>query len=202
MTATAEGLVAEETREQWLRWGVDELRPRFKSARYELPKKIHVSVGFPSRGALSRTRRVIGQCWHGTASADGLAHVFISPLLSTGVAALDTLVHELCHVITPDTGHKRPFVKAGHAVGLTEGKPRSLGAGAELKEVLERLNAQSPYPHTALTPPLGLPKQTTRMMKVECKACGYVCRVTRKWLEQAGAPACPTHMRPMEEVAA
>lgn len=154
------------TREAWLRWGVDELRPRFANGGYELPKVIHVSVGFPSRGATSRSRLVIGQCWHGTSSADKAPHVFISPLLATGTQALDTLVHELCHVVTPGTGHKAPFLKAGKAVGLTNGSPRSRGAGPELIAVLDRLNADSPYPHSALTVTGQLSKQGTRMLKV------------------------------------
>ena len=31
---------------------------------------------------------------------------------------------------------------------------------------------------------------TTRMMKVHCRCCGYVVRTTRQWL-QLGAPLCP-----------
>jgi len=191
------------TREQWLHWGVDELRPMFKDGGFALPQKMHVSVGFPSHGALSRTRRVVGQCWH-QGSADGFAHVFISPVLTTGVEALDTLVHELCHVVTPGTGHKAPFVKAGKAVGLTDGKPKSLAAGAELLKTLERLNAQSPYPHSGLSADAHGPvkKQSTRLIKAGCPECGYVCRVTRKWLDAIGAPLCPVHALPMEEDAA
>jgi hypothetical protein len=188
-----------ETREQWLRWGVDVMRPRFADGGYELPPVIHVSVGFPSRRALSIRKRAIGECFSG-GSSDGAAHVFISPVLGSGVEALDTLVHELTHVVTPGSGHRAPFIKAGNAVGLTAGRPTSRGAGAELRDVLERLNAQSPFPHAALSPLAGgLRKQTTRMVKVACPECGYVCRVTRKWLVAAGAPHCPVHGEPLEE---
>jgi hypothetical protein len=77
-----------KTREEWLRWGVDELRPRFADGGYPLPQ-VHVSVGFPSSGGKSAKRRVIGECWQGSASSDGKAHIFISPVLVTGADALD-----------------------------------------------------------------------------------------------------------------
>jgi len=198
-TTAIPGAASVRTREEWLLWGVDQLRPRFAAAKYELPKLIHVSVGFPSRGALSMRRRVVGQCWGTECSADGACHVFISPLLATGPEALDVLVHELVHVVTPGTGHRAPFVAAGKAVGLTDGKPISLGAGPELLEVLQRLNAESPYPHSALSPTLEIKKQGTRMVKVQCDECEYVCRVTRKWIDAVGAPLCPVHGQ-MEEV--
>jgi len=43
------------------------------------------------------------------------------------------------------------------------------------------------------------PKQPTRLIKAVCQAdhkgqqCGYVARVTRKWVVQLGAPHCPVH---------
>lgn len=36
-------------------------------------------------------------------------------------------------------------------------------------------------------------KQTTRLLKVACAECGYPARVTRKWLDEKGAPHCPDH---------
>jgi hypothetical protein len=181
------------TREEWLRWGVAELAPRFAEGGYPLPP-VHVSVGFPSSGGRSAKRRVIGECWNGSASADGKAHIFISPVLVTGADALDTLVHELCHAVTPGAKHNAPFVRAGRAVGLTAGKPTSLGAGPELRAVLERLNADSPYPHAALKAGCGPTKtQSTRMIKMVCPDCGYTARTTRKWLETVGPAVCPLH---------
>jgi len=44
------------------------------------------------------------------------------------------------------------------------------------------------------------PKQSTRLLKAACEhrdegadACGYTVRVTRKWVDQLGAPHCPVH---------
>jgi hypothetical protein len=30
-------------------------------------------------------------------------------------------------------------------------------------------------------------------LKAECGDCGYTVRVTRKWVDDAGAPHCPKH---------
>jgi hypothetical protein len=46
-----------------------------------------------------------------------------------------------------------------------------------------------PYPAGFL---IDTPKQGTRMLKCDCSACGYTVRITRKWLDAAGPPICPT----------
>jgi hypothetical protein len=39
--------------------------------------------------------------------------------------------------------------------------------------------------------------QATRLLKVQCSTCGYVARVTKRWIDKAGAPVCPTDRAPM-----
>jgi peptide subunit release factor 1 (eRF1) len=79
-----------------------------------------------------------------------------------------------------------------------EGNPRATRAGPKFKRrfatVLRELGN---YPHAALLPSK---RQRGRLLKVECPECGYVARVTRKWLEEAGAPICPTDEVEMIEV--
>jgi hypothetical protein len=56
------------------------------------------------------------------------------------------------------------------------------------------------YPHAQLNPEMRpVKKQTTRMIKMECKVatCGYVCRSARKWITSYGAVVCPKHGKPM-----
>lgn len=180
------------TREQWLVAGVGALRPRFEGVGYALPDTIHTSIGFPSHGGLARKVRVLGQCWLREASKDGNCQIFISPVLVTPVEILDTLAHELVHVVTPGAKHKGKFITASRAVGLTEGKPTSASAGAELLAVLGQIAGEiGPLPHFALNPAVRLvPKQSTRMVKCECPSCGYTARTSRKWLD-VGAPICP-----------
>lgn len=184
------------TREQWLSDGVDLLRPWFSSHGYDVPDKLRVSVGWP-RGS----RKAIGQCWHAVAAKDNVPQVFISPALGTGLAALDTLAHELVHAaIDPHSGHAGKFVTASKAVGLTNGKPTCAGAGPALLELLKDVAGKlGEYPHAALNPNDGAKKQSTRLLKVECDSCGYTARVTRKWLD-TGEPLCPCNSEPMREV--
>jgi hypothetical protein len=179
------------TREQWLGAGIVELRPLFVGVNYPLPAVVHASIGFPSRGAVSARSRVLGQCWAADASKDGNAQIFVSPVHATPVEVLDTLAHELVHVVTPGAKHRGKFITVSRAVGLTEGKPSSAAAGAELRVRLEEIaHRLGDLPHPALSIGLRLTKQSTRMVKCECPDCGYTARTTRKWLE-IGPPVCP-----------
>ena len=118
-------------REEWLQNAVEALRPRFKEAKYEIPAVIRVSCGFPSKGALSKNKR-LGEAWESRAAKDGIHQVFISPFLSDSLKVLDILVHELLHCALPDNvGHKKPFKVAAKALGL-EGPATSTTAGEEL----------------------------------------------------------------------
>lgn len=169
------------------------LRPKFEELKSPLPEHLHISVGFPSRGALSAKKRRIGECWDGCASKDGAQHIFISPLLGAEDAA-HVLVHELAHAALPSgTAHKRPFASLAKKLGL-EGKPTATVAGDELKsELANMLTFLGDYPHAVLShEALERKKQSTRMKKVTCPECGYTVRTTAKWLEK-GNPLCPEH---------
>jgi len=187
------------TREQWLNAMADELRPMFVAQGKPLPNALRISIGFPSKKALSARNRVLGQCWTQAASADGVHQIFISPLIGDGTRAADVLVHELAHAALPaGVGHKKPFALLAAALGLA-GKPTATIASPELTQCLNRLIEKiGPYPHAALNPAVDEKKQSTRLIKVECSSCGYTCRVTRKWIEASGAPICPTDNEAME----
>jgi len=182
-------------REAWLQAAVSELRPLFLGAGYTIPE-IHVSVGWPSSGGLSRKKRTIGQCWSGSTSADNKPHIFISPLLDeTGGSqdTLATLVHELVHVaVGTEAKHGPKFKKAADKMML-QGKPTATEASedllARLKLIVEKLGE---FPHAKLVPSEADKKktQTTRMKKCECKTCGYTIRLARKWAD-LGIPQCP-----------
>ena len=57
------------------------------------------------------------------------------------------------------------------------------------------LSTLGPLPHARLnaTHSTGPKKQGTRLLKALCPTCGYKVRVTRQWLDKAGAPHCPDH---------
>jgi hypothetical protein len=173
------------TREEWLVALTEALRPMFEDAGYGIPV-VRISCSWPSKSV----RKRLGECWHSKASEDGSRQVFITPRLAKTIEVAEVVVHELGHSCLPDdAGHKAPFVKLMKAVGL-EGKAKSTHAGPEL---LERLNAMckdlGEYPHSPLNLNEQRAKQGTRMLKLVCPTCGYVCRTTAKWID-VGLPTC------------
>lgn len=177
------------TREQWLKKLVTALRPMFKKVDAPIPKDVLVSVGFPSRGGVAARKLTIGQCWTPNKKTP---QIFISPLLADAVKVADVMVHELVHAaVGCEHGHKAPFARVAKALGL-EGKMTATIAGKELKAKLATITKKlGKYPHEKLTPGTGIKKQTTRLVKAECPGCGYVARITRKWIDEVGLPICP-----------
>jgi hypothetical protein len=187
--ASAASRKAKSSREAWLIEMVRALRPLFRAANIELPP-VRVSVGWP--GGKRSKNLTLGQCWSPTNAADNRAQIFISPTVGDGRRVIDILVHELCHAADRNEhGHAREFAELAYAVGL-EGKPTDTHAGPELAErassLVKRLGK---YPHAALIEMTdGTKKQTTRMMKLECRCPEpRILRVSRKVHDQ-GAITC------------
>lgn len=182
-----------DTREQWLERGVTSLREMFKQRGYDLPTNVKASCGFPSRGALSLRKRSIGQCWDSKASEAAVFETFISPLLSDQLEVLAVLAHECVHAtVGTKCGHKGAFKHCAKAIGL-EGKMTETIPGDAFKHYADKALAElGSYPHGKLNPAIFGKKQGTRMIKCACKTCGYTARLARKWLDEAGAPICPT----------
>ena len=179
------------TREQWLSASVDHLRQDFAAIGLALPPAVHISIGFPSTGALARRRRRLGECWNAAASSDGAPHIFLSPLLADPVEILAVELHELLHAaLPPAAGHGPQFRRPALALGFA-GRMRSTIAGPALALRLARLaELLRPLPHASLSvADLNRRKQGTRLLKV-CCPCGYTVRVTAKWIGR-GLPTCP-----------
>lgn len=186
--------MAHETREQWFAALTSLLRAEFEAQGFPLPERIRSSCGFPGGG--SKFKR-IGEHWAPTASSDDTHEIFISPVLDSLISVFGTQVHELCHAATPGAKHGARFKKCGTAMGLV-GKPTSMGANTETMARYQHiLNAVGPYPHAKMNLNQRT-KQTTRLVKCECKDCGYIVRTTSKWLGEKGAPLCPCNTEPME----
>lgn len=179
----------ETTREGWLQQAVEALRPDIVAVGLSLPEKVHVSVGFPSRKALSSRNQTIGQCWQGEHSASGFPQVYISPLIGDGTRVLDVLLHELIHA-SGIRGHKADFKRPAVALGLT-GKMTETTATEELAARLNALLAEiGEYPHPVLSAGATVKKQTTRLLKAECGDCSAIIRVTQKVVDDPGLPSC------------
>lgn len=186
------------TREEWLTAAADVLNDLIAEHTELKPSsRVLVSAGFPRR---DRGGKVIGQCWMSKAAA-GVNHIFISPTLPSPVTVLPALLHELIHAADDcASSHKGDFRKAWKALGF-EGKPTECTPSKDLAKTLAAVaKTLGPYPHTVLSPGEGEKKQTTRMLKVECSGCECVIRMTRKWLDEVGAPTCACGS-PMEEAA-
>lgn len=187
------------TREGWLIGATTLIRGHFTQAGYTIPEKLHVTCGWPSRGGCGNAKRVIGECWPEQASEDKHCQIFISPTLKDVVDVLATHVHELVHATVGNKEkHNKVFKKAALAVGL-EGKMTATHAGESLKKQIADWSVKlGEYPHPMLKPGFRLgKKQTTRLVKCECGECGYNVRVTRKWLDESGAPLCPCNKKEM-----
>lgn len=186
-----------ETRESWLNHAAAVIRAEFggdfqeyfgDEGRKHLTNLL-VSAGFPSKMGLSSR---IGECWAAEAAGDKIQHhIFINPRLEDPTEVVATLAHEMVHAAdNGENGHKGPFTKMVRAMGL-EGKPTATFAGDDFKEVVCKvLDECGFYPHVKLVSVAAPKKQTTRMLKVEAKCCGYTVRTTQKWLE-IGSPMCP-----------
>ncbi len=178
------------TREEWLLAAAPVLTDWLRGAGAPVFACPLVSVGFPSKRALSKKNQAIGQCW--TIPGERRSHVFVSPVMAEAADVLAVLVHELIHAAVPKAGHKGPFKTIAKAVGLA-GKMTATVAGDDLKEKLASLATElGSYPHRALTAEeveKAMPKQGTRMLKIYCRACGYTVRGSAKWIA-AGLPTC------------
>lgn len=199
------------TREEWLADAAEWMRPRFGAAGWPLPARYRMSCGWP-RGH----RAVIGQCWSRACSADDHYEVFVSPELADARRVADVLLHELIHAAVGfEHGHRGDFKLCALALGL---KP-PMTATTATKRLRIRLHglvrALGLYPHASLRdttpeggpitgggrttgPTTGPPKQSSRMLKVECPACGCICRMARRWLADPGPPTCACGGQMME----
>jgi hypothetical protein len=176
-------------RHQWVELAAAALRQRFTDAGYTVPVKVRVSIGWPKRAA---SCGAVGECWSPEASSDNHAELFVSPVMTDGLGIVHVLAHELVHAtVGTSAGHGRAFKQCALRVGLV-GPMRATTAGPELTEwiaaLIERIG---PYPAGFLT---DMPKQGTRMLRCECEDCGYLARVTQKWLIKSGPPICPNDL--------
>ena len=175
-------------REQWLTEAAKALEKHATKEGYDV-KHWRVTVSWPSQRAGRGTRRVIGQCFYGSASGDGTHEILISPKLEKGLDVLEVIAHEMAHIIAgPDCGHKGMYPEVGRMFMLnppwTSTTP-SVDFKRWANPVLAKLGT---YPHAELDF-TNTKKQKTRMVKFECSGCGWIGRASSARLEQA-MPLC------------
>lgn len=191
MTAFKQAETIQGQREEWLNKVAQLLLPEFKKLGADSYPKFRVSCGFPSTG--KRSRR-IGECWAPTASKDAAHEIFIHPGQDDPLEVAAILAHELAHAVAGiPAKHGPQFKKLVRPLGL-EGRACATVPGEGFKTLIKPiLEKAGPYPHGALQP-AGIssrgPKQTSRMVKVNCGSCGYTLRAARSWI-LTGVPTCP-----------
>lgn len=182
MTTAATARTAKITsREDWLNRFVAKARPIFAAKGCPIPAKVRVSIGFTSNGAKGRA---IGECWTDAASADGSFEIFIVPGQDDAAEVAAILTHELAHAaVGLAAGHGPVFGKAARALGLVGKLTATTGGPAWEAWALPILKRMGPLPHAKLAGlSSGPKKQTTRMLKATCDACGFTVRGTKSWL--------------------
>lgn len=178
-----------KTREEWLTFVSNELRPHFARVKAPIPLKVRFALGFTSAGYRSKA---IGECWSTTASGDGCAEIFIKPDQDNAVKVAGILAHELVHAaVGVKEGHKGRFRTVCKAMGFEGKMTQALPGKTMQREIMDPIVKQAgPLPHKKMSFSSAKKKQTTRLLKCECTECGYVARVTAKWVVIAGAPFC------------
>jgi hypothetical protein len=190
------------TREEYLKAMIEELRPLFDFNGHPLPLNIRVTCGFPLNAKRSGA---IGECHPSINSSDNHYEISISPVLADVEVVCSTLIHELAHTLKGCMNHGVNFAKACDAMGLVPhatAKYKATSAGVDFVnrygKIIDSLGA---YPHAELNF-ANRKTQTTRMLKACCPTCGYTVRLTSKWAYNAhgdlNLPICPNDQFDME----
>ena len=177
-------------REAWLTEMARHLEDVFKG--HFNVKPYRVTCGWPSSGGVGKRRRVIGQCHPPQSSKAGVFELFISPVLDSVVEVGGTLAHEMAHVVAGvDAQHGKEFVRVCVAVGLTKGRPASVGPGPRLEERIKRVGESlGPYPHQKMEPVLRRREVKKSRTRIVCSGCGCTATIGLKWIAEPGLPTC------------
>lgn len=137
---------------------------------------------------------------------------------SSLVQVAGTTVHELAHVLAgPGAGHSREWKATADRLGLRLARANGHRYNWAYFDPTVREQILALEPPVDGAPGSGVrragrsciagvgtrggssrgPGSGSRMLKVQCAGCGYLARVTQKWLD-VGAPICPTCAIPME----
>lgn len=178
------------TREEWLSEVASAMSGWFDDLDFPLPP-FQVRSGLPSSG---RRGANTAETW---TQEDGQSHVIIvRPDRKDAVEVAAAIAHQMCHIASgPRDDHGHLFRHLAVSIGLrgrrTESRP---GAVFEelIRSVIEQVG-ELPTPEWELASSPTTAKQTARLIKVACRDCGYIARVSRKWLDSAGPPHCPKH---------
>ena len=133
------------------------------------PFPVRVSVGFPLG-----QRKAKGACqvFPHTSSADHTVEIFINPVIGDLSGAVSALIEGLALAVADCDKRSKRYRSAMSQIE------------AAAANTVDAIVSDLPdYPHASMDV-AGRKKQGTRMRKIECPTCGFIARMTNKWMDQ------------------
>ena len=178
------------TREQWLKEVAGLMSNWFVDLGFPLPK-YDIQSGFPSSGQRSNT---VAESW--THDNGDSFVLIVRPDQNDSLTVAAAIAQQLCSIAAgPKDQYGHLFQHLAISIGL-RGKKFETAPGQVFKELYRpvvKTIGSIPESETMTQNYVRTNKQTTRLIKVSCNDCGYVARVSRKWIENVGPPHCPEH---------
>ena len=193
-------------RETWLNLMIDKSVPLFDNAGFKISdirEKLKASCSVMVGMRKSKKFNAIGQHLPTEWNKNKNHELLISPVLEDEITVVGVLIHEMVHAIQRHLygndvkPHGKEFRKIALAVGL-EGKMTATTESPELvKKINKWVSEIGKYPHDKVNFE-GRTKQTTRLLKLECEHCGFICRASSGAINKFGYP---THCGDEMEIA-
>jgi hypothetical protein len=168
----------------------------FEPLGYHVPANIKVTCGFPSKKALSKKNRRIGEIWASQCSAGNFFETMIHPSECDSVNVSAILAHEICHAIVGvGQGHnRRTFGKVARAIGLEGSLTATYAGEALIRKFCDIIDEIGGYPHKQLYAVMPQKKDHCRYIKLVCSTCDFYCLVSRKHIENLPTCGCGGEM--------
>lgn len=201
-------------REAWLLRAVELMRPKLVEVYEDELPAFRVSIGFPP-DVRSESGNVLGVTVAPEAVSDRVAEVYISPEDADTAKMLNTLLHNLVHVLVgTKQGHRGRFAEVATRLGfegsMTDATPSTelgvdlllwaaeLGAypGGQVN-IPSRARRSTPRPvlvgadGQAVRITSGRARQGNRNVTIICPSCGFNGRTYSSWIAK-GLPFCGT----------
>ena len=193
-------------RETLLNLMIDKSVPLFDEAGFKISDirdKLKASCSVMVGMRKSKKFNAIGQHLPTEWNKNANHELLISPVLEDEITVVGVLIHEMVHAIQRHLygndvkPHGKEFRAIALAVGL-EGKMTATTESPELAEKIKKWVSEiGKYPHNKVNFD-GRTKQTTRLLKLECQHCGFICRASSGAINNFGYP---THCGDEMEIA-
>ena len=156
------------TRESVLELALESLEETFPELECR-PFPVRVSVGFPLG---QRKAKSPVQVFPSSASTDSRIEIFINPAIRDLAGAVAALARGLALAVSDCDKRSAGYRAAKAALEAVDMTAAVAEIVADLPEYPGAMDIS------------GRKKQTTRMHKIECPTCGFIARMSDKWITQ------------------